>query len=93
MEIISGRLQFGQTTKSISGKTVGEIYERIGVYVIEKWRLPCLHINSKTNCFEPTGEYHTKWGATVYRGGGSQTAYFDTFAEAEIFAVVNPLGR
>jgi len=87
MKIIFGNLQFGQTTKSISGKTSGEILDEIGEFIIEKWELPQLDINRETNCFEPTGEVYYKYGATRPTGGGSRTHYFDSLGEAQIFAV------
>ena len=89
VRIKSGALQFGETAKSIRGKPLKGTEEIIGLYTIEKWELPCLSLISKTNCFEPTGKQYTKWGATIPTRGGSQTIYFPTLAEAEIFALTH----
>ena len=90
MEIISGRLQFGETKQSIRGKVVEGSERIVGRYIVEEWILPCLELNPETNCFEPKEGSYSRWGATEYYPGGSRTTYFATLAEAEIFALTHP---
>lgn len=89
MKLISGLLEFGETRKSISGSVIGEILEELNGFILEKWELPRLEINNKTNCFEPTGESYFRYGATKYKNGGSSSHFFEFFAQSEIFALTN----
>lgn len=76
-----------ETTKSIAGKIVAGSERKLGFCLIQKWEFPCLEINRKTDCFEPTGETYFSWGATIDIDGGSRTEYFLTLVEAEVFAL------
>jgi len=91
LEIRIGRLHSGETYKSIKSHSISTTRQWLNGLLVEQWELPYLEINPKTNCFEPTGETYKHWGVTEMTRDGSRTCYFQTLANAEIFAITREI--